>query len=161
MTYPSGQWLSFRLTQPTSDGNFDHHQLQEQHAEVLRTATQLWGPDSDNPSDVYFLMDNSVIHTRFADDAVRMAEMNMHPGGAAEASMHPANWAASEDGKQHLQFRSGDVVRFDARARLLKLDEDGNRMLEQDDDGKPKMVIDKDTKQKRITTKRGGQGGRT
>lgn len=126
--YPAGEWVDIETIEPAKDGQWGLPALEKQTSRVLEQLTKRFDAEIGvGKYQIAFTFDHSTIHCKLPDDALRVTQMNLLPGGDKGKHMRPTQFNGKE---QSLQFQEGDELLFTFSRRVPILDDQGHPVKE-------------------------------
>ena len=91
IAYPSGRWVDIETIEPSKDGNWTLERLEAQTERVLKKLEAVYPKET---FEIVFTFDHSTIHTKLPEDALRVTQMNLNPGGKKGEKMRTTTWVS-------------------------------------------------------------------
>ena len=91
ISYPCGRWVDIETIEPSKDGNWTLPKLETQIQRVLDKIEKVYPADK---FEIVFTFDHSTIHTKLPEDALRVTQMSLNPGGKLGDKMRPTTWVS-------------------------------------------------------------------
>jgi len=81
--------VDIETIEPSKDGNWTLPKLETQTQRVLKSLEKRFPSDK---FEIIFTFDHSTIHTKLPEDALRVTQMSLNPGGKKGDKMRPTTW---------------------------------------------------------------------
>ena len=91
VSYPDGRWVDVETIEPSKDGNWTLEKLERQTQRVMCKLEKTYPADK---FEICFTFDHSTIHTKLPEDALRVTQMGLNPGGKTGDKMRPTTWVS-------------------------------------------------------------------